>query len=82
MFKIVKEYFLNLIDSIISEDFGNAAAEMAYMLAIGIFPFMLFLTAVFGWLGKKIFVTKIITALSTVAPNGVIELIQGVLKEV
>lgn len=82
MFKIVKEYFLNLIDSIISEDFGNAAAEMAYMLAIGIFPFMLFLTAVFGWLGKKIFVTKIIAALSTVAPNGVIELIQGVLKEV
>lgn len=82
MFKIIKEYFLNLIDSIISEDFGNAAAEMAYMLAIGIFPFMLFLTAVFGWLGKKIFVTKIITALSTVAPNGVIELIQGVLREV
>lgn len=82
MFELIKEYLTNLIDSIISEDFGNAAAEMAYMLAIGIFPFMLFLTAVFGWLGKKIFVTKIILALSTVAPKGVIELIQMVLKEV
>ncbi len=82
MFKIIKEYLTNLIDSIITEDFANAAGEMAYMLAIGIFPFMLFLTAVFGWLGKKVFVSKIIVALSTVAPNGVIELIQGVLKEV
>lgn len=82
MFELIKEYLTNLIDSIISEDFGNAAAEMAYMLAIGIFPFMLFLTAVFGWLGKKIFVTKIILALSTVAPKGVIELIQMVLREV
>lgn len=82
MRKLLKEYITNLIDSIISEDFGNAASEMAYMLAIGIFPFMLFLTAVFGWLGKKVFVSKIITGLSTVAPNGVIELIQGVLREV
>ena len=82
MYNLLKEYITNLIDSIISEDFANAAGEMAYMLAIGIFPFMLFLTAVFGWLGKKVFVTKIITALSTVAPSGVIDLIQGVLKEV
>ncbi len=82
MFQTIKEYIINLIQTIISEDFGNAASEMAYMLAIGIFPFMLFLTGVFGWLGKKIFVTKIIQALSTVAPSGVIDLIQGVLREV
>ncbi|MCD8024545.1 MAG: YihY/virulence factor BrkB family protein [Candidatus Gastranaerophilales bacterium] len=82
MYKVIKEYISTLIECIISEDFGNAAAEMAYMLAIGIFPFMLFLTAVFGWLGKKIFVTKIIAALSTVAPSGVIDLIQSVLREV
>ena len=82
MFKIIKEYFLNLIDSIIAEDFGNAACEMAYMLALGIFPFMLFLTAVFGWLGKKAFVLKIIMALSAVAPESVIDLIYRVLKEV
>ena len=66
MFKLIKEYFFNLIDSIIHEDFPNAAAEMAYMLVIGIFPFMLFLTAVFGWLGKKFFMGKLLAALSTV----------------
>ena len=82
MFKILKEYLSNLIESIIAEDFGNAAGEMAYMLSLGIFPFMLFLTAVFGWLGKKVFVTKIITALSTVAPPAVIDLIKKVLTEV
>ena len=82
MFKVVKEYFLNLVDSIIHEDFPNAAAEMAYMLVIGIFPFMLFLTAVFGWLGKQFFMTKLLAALSTIAPADVIKLITSVLKEV
>ena len=82
MFKLIKEYFFNLIDSIIHEDFPNAAAEMAYMLVIGIFPFMLFLTAVFGWLGKKFFMGKLLAALSTVAPTDVINMINSVLKEV
>jgi len=82
MFKLIKEYFFNLIDSIINEDFSNAAAEMAYMLVLGIFPFMLFLTAVFGWLGKKFFMTKLLNALSAVAPADVIQMIKSVLKEV
>lgn len=82
MFKLVKEYFFNLIDSIIHEDFPNAAAEMAYMFVIGIFPFMLFLTAVFGWLGKKFFMAKLLAALATVAPADVINMINSVLKEV
>ncbi len=82
MFKLIKEYFLNLIDSIIHEDFPNAAAEMAYMFVIGIFPFMLFLTAVFGWLGKQFFMTKLLAALSAIAPADVIKLITSVLKEV
>ena len=47
------EYFYNLVETIVNEDFANAASEMAFMMAIGIFPFMLFLMAVFGWLGKK-----------------------------
>lgn len=82
MFKILKEYFFNLVDTIINEDFPNAAGEMAYMLVIGIFPFMLFLTAVFGWLGKQFFMTKLLAALATVAPADVVKLITSVLKEV
>ena len=82
MIKILKEYLKNLIQSIIRDDFANAAGEMAYMAALGIFPFMLFIMAVFGWLGKTFFVNKIIFGLSTIAPQGVIDLINGVLNEV
>ena len=55
---------------------------MAYMTALGIFPFMLFLMAVFGFLGKTFFVTKVIFGLSTIAPESVITLINNVLAEV
>ncbi|MBR5304296.1 MAG: YihY/virulence factor BrkB family protein [Candidatus Gastranaerophilales bacterium] len=79
---ILKEYIQNLIKSIIRDDYANAAGEMAYMTALGIFPFMLFLMAVFGWLGKTSFIDKIIYGLSTIAPQGVIGMIKGVLAEV
>ena len=79
---VLKDYIKNLIQSIIRDDFANAAGEMAYMTALGIFPFMLFFTAVFGWLGKTFFINKIIFGLSTIAPQGVIDLINGVLAEV
>lgn len=82
IFKILKEYFNNLIASIIRDDYANAAGEMAYMTALGIFPFMLFLMAVFGWLGKTFFINKIIFGLSTIAPQSVIDLINAVLDEV
>ena len=76
------EYFYKLIETMVNEDFANAAAEMAFMMAIGIFPFMLFVTAIFGWLGKKFFMAKFLAVLSNVAPNDVIHLIQKVLNEV
>lgn len=79
---ILKEYIQNLIQSIIRDDYANAAGEMAYMTALGIFPFMLFLMAVFGFLGKTFFINKIIFGLSAIAPQGVIDLINGVLAEV
>lgn len=82
VFQILKEYLSNLIKSIIRDDFANAAGEMAYMTALGIFPFMLFLMAIFGWLGKKFFINKVIYSLSAIAPASVIDLINEVLKEV
>ena len=82
IFQILKEYISNLVKSIIRDDFANAAGEMAYMTALGIFPFMLFLMAIFGWLGKKFFINKVIFSLSAIAPKSVIDLINEVLKEV
>ena len=80
--EITKDYIQNLIKCIIRDDFGNAAGEMAYMTALGIFPFMLFIMAVFGFLGKTFFINKVIFGLSTIAPESVITLINGVLNEV
>ncbi|MBR1618186.1 YihY/virulence factor BrkB family protein [bacterium] len=82
IYNLIKEYIVNLVQSIIRDDFANAAGEMAYMISLGIFPFMLFIMAVFGWLGKKFFINKIIYALSAIAPVGVIDLINKVLQEV
>lgn len=82
MWNLIKEYIINLKNSIIEEDFGAAASEMAYMCVIGIFPFMLFLMAVFGWLGKKFLVDKVIYIISVFTPNGVSDLLSSVLREV
>ena len=77
---ILRDYIKNLVHCIIRDDYANAAGEMSYMTALGIFPFMLFLMAVFGWLGKTFFINKIISGLSAVAPQQVIDMINLVLN--
>lgn len=72
----------NIIKSVIDNDFFGMAAEMGFMLVIGIFPFMLFLTALFGWLGKHSFMNPLILFLQQVMPDDVIYLIETVLNEV
>ena len=72
----------NIINSIVDNDFFGMAAEMGFMLVIGIFPFMLFLTALFGWLGKHSFMNPLIVFLQQVMPGDVINLIETVLNEV
>jgi membrane protein len=58
------------------------AAEMGFMLVIGIFPFMLFLMAIFGWMGNKSFMDPILRFLSAFMPEQSIDLIRTVLSEV
>lgn len=70
-----------LIISVIKNDFYGMAAEMGFMMVIGIFPFMLFLTAVFGWLGNKACMPQILRFLSNILPEQVMDLIMTVLSE-
>ena len=51
-----------VFNAVIDYDFSGMAAEMGFMLMLGLFPAMLFLMAVFGWLGKKSFMKIIMTA--------------------
>lgn len=72
----------SIIKSVIDNDFFGMASEMGFMLVIGIFPFMLFLTALFGWLGKHSFMNPVIIFMQGVMPADAISLIETVLNEV
>ena len=70
-----------LIRSIVKNDFFGMAAEMGFMLVVGFFPFMLFIMAVFGWMGSKSYIDPILLALSNIMPNQATELLETVLNQ-
>ena len=68
--------------SIINNDFSGMAAEMSYMLVIGIFPFLLFLMSLFTLLGKNYYITPLFLFLEKVMPAETLTLIHTVLNQV
>lgn len=72
---------ITLIRSIIKNDFFGMAAEMGFMLVVGIFPFMLFLMAIFGWLGTKSYMDPILAGLSNIMPLQAMDLLMTVLNQ-
>lgn len=81
MLKIIK-YPKHIIKAVIDNDFSGMAAEMGFMLMLGIFPAMLFLMAIFGWIGNKSFMDPVLLFLSNVMPQDSMNLIRTVLNEV
>ncbi len=71
-----------LIISVIKNDFYGMAAEMGFMMVLGIFPFMLLLMAFFGWLGNKELMGPVLRFLTTFMPTQAMDLITTVLSEV
>ena len=72
----------NIIKAVVDNDLFGMAAEMGFMLVIGFFPFMLFLMAVFGWLGKHTFMYPLMQFFEKVMPEDVINLLLIVMNEV
>lgn len=72
----------HIINTVLDNDFSGMAAEMGFMLMLGIFPAMLFLMAIFGWMGNKNFMNSVLMFLSNVIPAESMNLIYSVLKEV
>lgn len=70
------------IISIIENDFSGMAAEMSYMLVIGIFPFLLFLMSLFNLLGKNYYMTPLFIFLDKVMPSETLSMIHSVLNQV
>lgn len=77
----MRNYIESLIKKIIDQDFCGVAAEMAFWFILGLFPFLLFLTSLFAWLGKKTLITPILTFLTNIAPKDVASLILDTLNE-
>lgn len=75
-------YSKHIAKAVIDNDFSGMAAEMGFMLVLGIFPSMLFLMAVFGWMGNKSFINPVLLFLSNVMPADSMNLIRTVLREV
>lgn len=75
-------YTKHIAKAVIDNDFSGMAAEMGFMLMLGIFPAMLFLMAIFGWMGNKSFINPILMFLSNILPQDSMKLILTVLKEV
>lgn len=70
------------IISVIENDFSGMAAEMGYMLIIGIFPFMLFLISLFNLMGKNYYMNPIFLFLEKFMPEDSVRLIHMVLHQV
>ena len=75
-------YLKRLIKSVVNNDFFGMASEMSYMCCLGIFPLILFLTGVFGWIGKHDFIRPIFGFLSNIMPGDSMGLIETVMREV
>ncbi len=77
----MRKYIESLIKKIIDQDFCGVAAEMAFWFILGLFPFLLFLTSLFAWMGKKTLITPILNFLTNIAPKDVASLILNTLNE-
>lgn len=72
----------SIIQSVVENDFFGMASEMGFMLCIGICPFMLFLTALFGWIGKHSFMKPILYFMQNIVPSDAMNVIHTVLNEI
>ncbi|MCQ2739999.1 MAG: YihY/virulence factor BrkB family protein [bacterium] len=76
------KFLKGVIKSVLDNDYLGMASEMGFMLTIGICPLMLFLTALFGYIGKHSFMNPIFFFMQNIMPANALDLIQVVLNEV
>ena len=72
----------NIIRDTITNDYSGLASEMAYNFILSLFPFAIFVVALFGMFGSKNAIDQIIYPFHTIIPANNLNLIIEVLKEV
>lgn len=76
------KFIKSVILSAVENDFFGMASEMGFMLTIGICPLILFLTALFGYIGKHYFINPIFIFMQNIMPSDALNVIKIVLNEV
>ena len=76
------KFIKSIIQSVVENDFFGMASEMGFMLTIGICPLILFLTALFGYIGKHSFMNPIFAFMQNIMPADALNVIRIVLNEV
>ncbi len=76
------KFIKSVILSAVENDFFGMASEMGFMLTIGICPLILFLTALFGCIGKHYFMNPIFIFMQNIMPSNALNVIKIVLNEV
>lgn len=76
------KFIKSVINSVVENDFFGMASEMGFMLTIGICPLILFLTALFGYIGKHYFMNPIFAFMQNIMPADALNVIKIVLNEV
>ena len=76
------KFIKSIIHSVVENDFFGMASEMGFMLTIGICPLILFLTALFGYIGKHSFMNPIFAFMQNIMPADALNVIRIVLNEV
>ena len=76
------KFIKSVIKSVVDNDFFGMASEMGFMLTIGICPLILFLTAIFGYIGKHYFINPIFIFMQNIMPADALNVIKIVLNEV
>jgi len=76
------KFIKSVIKSVVDNDFFGMASEMGFMLTIGICPLILFLTALFGYIGKHYFMNPIFAFMQNIMPADALNVIKIVLNEV
>ena len=81
-FKNSYKTLYNIIKAVLDNDYFGMASEMGFMLCIGICPLMLFLTALFGFIGKHSFMNAVFVFMQSIVPVDAYNVIITVLNEV
>lgn len=80
--KKIINFLKNLLICIVKDDFPGMAGEMAFIFTMALFPFLIFLVALFGLVGTESQIQLIITSMRGIIPVDIMSIVETILKSI